>query len=233
MHYSKTVRKRDFDAWSDHAGTVTSLLLTNFVDEMCWRRVCDVDDRFTTMKEYQQEKKSQRHIDSGTKIFKKSSSLSHQHSNVINITVTACGIWNLTKKYEKSENDWGDMNSRDSNLTISGTKWNPRWNIINDPNYKINGSICVRRLYPRKVIMHSLCSIGLNSGFCSFPMRGASRSRKLKASKHQVITSLSWDEHIEKQIGEFMAEMRSERQHNSEFSGFRIKNFENFILKIM
>ena len=66
-------------------------------------------------------------------------------------------------------------------------------------------------------------------------MRGASRSRKLKDHeyKHQVITSLSWDEHIEKQIGEFMEEMRSERQHNSEFSGFRIENFENFILKII
>ena len=45
------------------------------------------------------------------------------------------------------------MNSRDANLTISGTENNSRWNIINDPNYKINGSICVRRLYPRKVVM--------------------------------------------------------------------------------
>ena len=75
------------------------------------------------------------------------------HQKVTNITVTACGIWNLKKKYEKNVNDWGDMKSRDSNLTISGTKNNPRWNIINDPNYKINGSICVRRLYPRKVVV--------------------------------------------------------------------------------
>ena len=44
------------------------------------------------------------------------------------------------------------MNSRSSNLTISGTKNHPRWNIINDPDYKINGSICVRRLFPRKVV---------------------------------------------------------------------------------
>merc|ERR1712176_412372 len=61
------------------------------------------------------------------------------------------------KKYEKNDGEWGNMDSRSSNLTISRTgnpswKNHPRWNIINDPDYKINGSICVRRLFPRKVI---------------------------------------------------------------------------------
>ena len=36
------------------------------------------------------------------------------------------------------------------------------------------------------------------------------------------------DEHIEEQIQEVMEEMRSERQYNSEFSGFRIQSIIYF-----
>ena len=154
MRYSKTARKWDFNAWSDHAETVTSLLETNVVDEM-WRwQVYDIDDRATlSITDWIQWKNTNIKRKVGNILIRSPKSLIGHNQEVTNITVIACGVWNLTKKYEKSENDWGDMNSRDFNLTISGTKNNPRWNIINDPNYKINGSICVRRLYPRKVVI--------------------------------------------------------------------------------
>ena len=35
------------------------------------------------------------------------------------------------------------------------------------------------------------------------------------------------NEHIEQQIQDLMEEMRSERQYNSEFSGFRIQSIIN------
>ena len=79
-----------------------------------------------------------------------------------------------------------------------------RWNIIDDPNYRIDGSICVRRLYPRKVNTLML---------------------KLGKKQFKLITSLSMNEHMEEQIDSFMDKMRSERLNNAEFSGHRIDKF--------